>query len=121
MINKKTLVIGASIKPERYSNQAIRLLRRHDHPVEAIGLRNGQVADVDLKTGLPELNNIHTITMYVSPPRQPQYYDYLLKLKPKRIIFNPGTENNEFVELLQRQDIEIIEHCTLVMLNTGLF
>ena len=121
MINKKTLVIGASTKPERYSNQAIRLLRRYDHPVEAIGLRSGQVADIEFKTGFPELNQIHTITMYVGQSRQPQYYDYLLGLKPKRIIFNPGTENDEFSELLEEQGVEVVEHCTLVMLNSGLF
>jgi len=121
MINKKTLVIGASTKPERYSNQAIRLLRRYDHPVEAIGLRSGLVADIEFKTGFPELNQIHTITMYVGQSRQPQYYDYLLGLKPKRIIFNPGTENDEFSELLEEQGVEVVEHCTLVMLNSGLF
>jgi predicted CoA-binding protein len=121
MINKKTLVIGASTKPERYSNQAIRLLRRYDYPVEAIGLRSGQVAGIEFKTGFPELNQIHTIAMYVGQSRQPQYYDYLLGLKPKRIIFNPGTENDEFSELLEEQGVEVVEHCTLVMLNSGLF
>jgi len=121
MINKKTLVIGASTKSERYSNQAIRLLRRYDYPVEAIGLRSGQVADVEFKTGFPELDGIHTITMYIGAARQYMYYNYLMGLKPKRIIFNPGTENDEFSELLEKQNIEVVEHCTLVMLNSGFF
>ncbi len=121
MTNKKTLVIGASIKPERYSNKAIRLLRRYGHPVEAIGLRAGAVADVDFKTGFPMIDDVHSVTLYLNPSRQKDYYNYLIKLQPKRVIFNPGTENDELVELLNNQGIEVIENCTLVMLNSGLF
>ena len=121
MTHKRTLVIGASTKSERYSNKAIRLLRMHNHPVEAIGLRSGKVGDVDFKTGFPSIENIDTVTLYVGPARQPQFYDYLLGLNPKRVIFNPGTENNEFAEKLIAQGSEVVEHCTLVMLNTGLF
>ncbi len=120
-MNKKTLVIGASLKPERYSNKAIRLLRRFNHPVEAIGLKNGKVADVELKTGFPDLKSIHTVTLYLGPARQDVYYDYLKKLQPERVIFNPGTENNEFIEILRKQGIETVENCTLVMLNSGLY
>ena len=121
MTNKKTLVIGASVKPERYSNKAIRLLRRYGHPVEAIGLREGTVAGVDFKTGFPKIDDVHTVTLYLSPSRQIDFYDYLIKLQPKRAIFNPGTENDELVELLNNQGIEVVENCTLVMLNSGLF
>lgn len=118
---KLTLVIGASEKPERFSNKAICRLRRYGHPVEAIGLRAGEVEGVVFKTGFPELKGIDTITLYIGPPRQPQYYDYLLGLNPKRIIFNPGTENPEFYEKAKAQGIEPIENCTLVMLDSGLF
>ncbi len=121
MTYKKTLVIGASTKPIRYSNKAIRLLKQYGHPVEAIGLRPGTVDDVNFKTGFPFLDNIHTVTLYIGPARQPQYYDYITGLKPERVIFNPGTENHELMEILEKQNIEVVEHCTLVMLNSHLF
>ena len=121
MTNKKTLVIGASIKPERYSNKAIRLLRKYGHPVEAIGLKEGTVADVDFKTGFPEINDVHSVTLYLGPPRQKKFYNYLIKLQPKRVIFNPGTENDELSNLLTENSIEVVENCTLVMLGSGLY
>ena len=121
MIEKKTLVIGASTNPQRYSHKAIKKLRNHSHPVEAIGLREGMVEDVLFKTGFPELKGIHTVTMYIGSKHQPQYYDYLLKLKPNRVIFNPGTENDELSHLLAGNNIEVIENCTLVMLGSGLY
>ena len=121
MTYKKTLVIGASVKPERYSNKAIRLLKHYGHPVEAIGLRAGTVDDVRFKTGFPDLDNIHTVTLYIGPARQPQYYNYIIGLKPERVIFNPGTENDEFMELLEKQNIKVVENCTLVMLNSHIF
>jgi hypothetical protein len=119
--SKLTLVIGASEKPERFSNKAIRRLRRYGHAVEAIGLRPGEVDGVVFKTGFPELKGIDTVTLYVGPARQPQYYDYLLGLKPKRIVFNPGTENPEFYEKAKALGIEPVESCTLVMLDSDLF
>ena len=118
---KKTLVIGASEKPDRYSNIAIRKLKNNNIPVEAIALRDGKVSDVVFKTGLPELSNIHTITLYIGPGRQVAYYKYILDLKPKRIIFNPGTENAELEQLAVESGIDVIEHCTLVMLDSGQF
>jgi len=121
MPHKKTVVIGASTKPQRYSNKAIRLLRAHGQPVEAIGLRPGTVGDVTIKTGFPELDNVHTFTIYMRPQRQQPFYDYILGLKPKRVIFNPGTKNDELAELLETRKIEVVENCTLVMLNSGLF
>jgi predicted CoA-binding protein len=120
-MTKRTLVVGASEKPYRYSNKAIRLLRRYDHPVVAIGLREGRVEDVEIKKGFPDFEEIHTVTLYVGPPRQPQFYDYILGLRPERIIFNPGTENDEFEELAAKNGIEVVENCTLVMLSSGLF
>ena len=120
-MTKKTLVIGGSTKPERYSNKAIIKLRRFSFPVVSIGLRSGEVADVSIETGFPEFDDIHTITLYIGPQRQPQYYDYLISLRPRRIIFNPGTENPEFEKLAKENGIEAIEHCTLVMLGEGSF
>lgn len=118
---KTTLVIGASEKLGRFSNKAIRRLLKYGYPVEAIGLRPGEVDGIFFKTGFPDLEGIHTITLYIGPVRQPQYYEYLLGLKPKRIIFNPGTENHEFIEMARKQGIEVEENCTLVMLDSGMF
>ena len=119
MENKKTLVIGASAKPERYSNMAINLLRRHNHTVVALAKRAGKVGDVDIQTKFPEKEDIHTVTMYVGAERQLEYYQALLELKPERVIFNPGAENFELADMLEMTGIETIEGCTLVMLNTG--
>lgn len=119
MENKKTLVIGASTNPGRYSNMAINLLRRHNHSVIALAKRTGKVADVDIQTEFPADEDIHTVTMYVGAERQLEYYQSLLELKPERVIFNPGAENFELADMLEMNGIETIEGCTLVMLNTG--
>lgn len=118
---KKTLVIGASTNEDRFSNMAINLLRKHDIEVVAFGLRKGTIADVKIDTERQNYNNIDTVTMYINPQRQPEFYDYILSLKPQRVIFNPGTENDEFIEILEQNNISTIENCTLVMLNNGLF
>lgn len=118
---KTTLVIGASEKPERFSNKAIRKLRNYGYEVRAIGLREGNVAGVQFQTGFPELKDIHTVTLYVGPARQPGYYDYILGLNPMRIIFNPGTENIEFMKLAEEQGVEVITDCTLIMLDAETF
>ena len=118
---KKTLVIGGSLKPERYANRAINMLTDYGHPVVSVGLREGQVAGVDIQTGRPEFNDVDTVTMYVGPANQPDFYDYILGLHPKRIIFNPGTENKAFQKLAIENNIKTINHCTLVMLGEGSF
>ncbi|MBN2663433.1 MAG: CoA-binding protein [Bacteroidales bacterium] len=118
---KKTLVVGASLKEDRYSNRAVKLLRRYKHPVEAYGLRTGKIVDVEIFTEKKNMVDIHTVTVYVNPDRQPELYDYILSLNPKRIIFNPGTENDEFAELAKKKGIVVEERCTLVMLNSGIF
>jgi len=115
----KTLVFGASLKEVRYSNMAVRKLRKYGHPVVAIGGREGQVVDVDILRGHPELEDIHTITMYMRAARQEAHYEYLLGLKPKRIIFNPGAENEELTKLANEQGIETLNACTLVLLSTN--
>ncbi len=119
MINKKTLVIGGSENPARYSNMAIRALRKNGIETTSLAKRVGKVLDVEILTVFPENDNIHTVTMYVGQQRQSEYYNKILELNPKRVIFNPGAENYEFAEMLENKGIEIIEGCTLVMLSTG--
>jgi predicted CoA-binding protein len=114
-------VVGASEKPHRYANKAIRKLSRYGHEVIPLAPRPGQVHGIQFVTGNPPVSDIHTITLYVGPQRQSALHDYLLSLKPKRIIFNPGTENEAFRQKAQEQGIETIENCTLVMLETGMF
>lgn len=118
MENKKTLVIGASEKPERYSNKAIRSLKEKGHEVVALAKRSGQVDGVKISTEFPK-ELVDTVTMYVGPQRQGEYYDKILNLKPQRVIFNPGTENSEFIGKLEERGIEAVEACTLVMLSIG--
>ncbi len=118
---KKTLVIGASLKPERYSNMAIKSLRKHGFDVVAIGLKEGIVSDTQIQVGMPDIAGIDTVTMYINPHRQADFYEYILSLKPGRVIFNPGTENIDFINLLQKNKIQVVQNCTLVMLNSGLF
>lgn len=117
----RTLVIGASEKMERYSNKAIRKLLHYGHEVIPLAARNGEVKGLPFKTGFPDLENVHTITLYIGPQRQKPYYDYILKLNPQRIIFNPGTENEELMKLTAKQGIKNITACTLVMLDRGIF
>ena len=116
---KKTLVLGASDNPSRYSYLAIQRLRRYDHPVVAIGRKHTQVGDVPVTKEKPNFENIDTITFYLNPLHQREYYDYILSLKPKRLIFNPGAENDELEKIAKQNNIQILEACTLVLLSTG--
>ncbi|NND11596.1 MAG: CoA-binding protein [Flavobacteriaceae bacterium] len=118
-MSKKTLVMGASMKLNRYSNLVIRRLRALDHEVLAFGIKEGEIEDVPVINELKLYEDINTITLYLNPERQKEYYDYMISLKPKRIIFNPGTENPEFYELLRESDIEIDIACNLVLLSTN--
>ncbi len=118
MKTKITLVLGASVNPQRFSNRAIRSLRKAGHTVYAIGLREGQVTDVDIKTIKQIWTDVDTVTLYLSQKNQKQYYDYIISLHPKRIIYNPGAENEELVKLAKENNIENLEACTLVMLST---
>lgn len=117
----KTLVLGASQKPERYSFLAIRSLRKHRIEVVAIGARKGIVEDVEIQTELRDFEGIHTVTLYLSPKNQIPYYSYIISLNPKRIIFNPGTENPELEKLARINGIDVVEGCTLVMLSNGTY
>ena len=119
MAKKKTLVLGASDNPSRYSYLAIQRLRSHHHPVVGIGKKNTQVADVIIHKEKQDFENIDTITLYLNPSHQKEYYDYLLSLKPNRIIFNPGAENAELESLAAKKGIQTLAACTLVMLSTN--
>lgn len=116
---KKTLVIGASDNPGRYSFLAINKLKQYQHEVVAIGRKKGTVAGVDITTEMEPFNDVDTVTLYINPQLQPAYYNYILSLKPRRIIFNPGTENDELQELAAQNGITGLEACTLVMLGTN--
>ncbi|GAB4092673.1 CoA-binding protein [Flaviaesturariibacter terrae] len=116
---KKTVVLGASDNPSRYSYLAIRRLSAHQHPVVAIGRKTGEVSGVSIQTQAVPEQGVDTVTLYLNPQNQVPYYDYILNLKPKRIIFNPGTENDELISKAQAAGIEPVIACTLVMLSTG--
>ena len=118
-MKKKTLIIGASEKSERYSNKAITALRHQGHPVVAIAPRPGKVEDVHFDTDRKNYQGIDTVTLYVGPRHQPDFYDYVIGLNPKRVIFNPGTENNDFFVRLSEAGIQYEEACTLVLLSIG--
>ncbi|WP_411895412.1 CoA-binding protein [Winogradskyella sp. A2] len=118
-MKETTLVLGASIKPERYSNIAINRLRDKGYQVKAFGLKRGSVGDVTIDTELISYKDIDTVTLYLNPNRQKSYYDYIISLNPKRVIFNPGTENPEFYKLLEENAIETEVACTLVLLTTN--
>lgn len=116
---KKTVVLGASDNPARYSFEAVSRLRKYGHEVVAVGRKAAEVAGVSIVTEPPAEENVDTVTLYLNPTAQENYYDYILSLHPKRIIFNPGTENDALVELAEQNGIEPVEACTLVMLSTG--
>ena len=116
---KKTLVIGASLNPSRYSNIAINRLVSYRHPVVAIGLRVGELVGVNIVKEKMPFKEIDTVTLYLNAKRQEEYYDYIISLQPNRVIFNPGTENSEFYKILNENNINFEEACTLVLLSTN--
>lgn len=117
------LVMGASENPERYSNKAIKMLQEYHHHVVALGRKAGMVNETAFITEFPyhEQGHIDTVTLYLNPLNQQSYQQAIIELKPARVIFNPGTENPEFEELLASKGIEPVEACTLVLLRTGQF
>lgn len=116
---KKTLVLGASDDPSRYAYLALNQLRAKGHPVQAIGKKKATVLDVDIETEKREADDIDTVTLYLNRYNQKEYYDYIVSLHPKRIIFNPGTENEELEKLAKDNGIVPMQACTLVLLSTG--
>ena len=116
---KKTLVLGASDNPARYSFRAVHMLKNHGHEVVPVGIRKGEVAGMAIHTDRPQEKDIDTVTLYIGPQNQPDWYDYILGLQPRSILFNPGTENPELERLAQARGIQTEEACTLVLLSIG--
>lgn len=118
---KKTIIVGATTNPSRYAYLAAESLVNNNHEIVPVGIKTGEVFGKKILNirGKPSIEDVDTITLYIGPPHQPEWYEYLLGLKPKRIIFNPGTENPEFEKLAKKEGIEVEEACTLVMLRTG--
>lgn len=117
-MDKKTLVLGASTNRNRYANIAMNRLASRNIQTVAIGLRKGEVAGIQIETEKLPFEDIDTVTLYLGPPRQEEYYDYIISLHPNRVIFNPGTENPEFFRLLKENGIEVEVACTLILLST---
>jgi predicted CoA-binding protein len=118
-MNKPTLVIGASENTDRYSNKAVNMLRKYNHATYAYGLKTGNIADVAIQNEYFYPEALDTVSLYLNPTNQIVHFDYILKLHPKRVIFNPGTENPAFYSLLEDKGIAYEEACTLVLLQTG--
>jgi hypothetical protein len=116
---KKTLVLGATPNPARYAYLATMRLKQYGHEVVPVGIREGAIEGQEILTGMPQIDDVDTVTLYVGPDRQSAYYDYIFSLEPRRIIFNPGTENAELAQLARKRGIETVEGCTLVMLSIG--
>lgn len=119
MKKKKTLVLGASTNPSRYSNIAIHRLTAAGHPVVAVGRKRGNVDAVSISEEPQAFDDLDTVTLYLNPVHQKEYYEYLVSLKPNRVIFNPGTENSELYSILQKEHIQFEVACTLVLLSTN--
>ncbi len=118
-MKKKTLVLGASLNSDRYSNMAVKRLTQHGHSVIAVGNRPGKINEVEILQSIPREESIDTVTLYLNPANQVPYYEQIINLHPKRIIFNPGTENAELEQLAEQHGIDSMEACTLVMLGTN--
>jgi uncharacterized protein len=118
---KKTVVLGASDNPARYSYLALKKLQAHHHPIVAIGKKKGKVGDVTIETDHLPIDAVDTVTLYLNPQNQREYYDYIMEIKPNRIIFNPGTENDSLIKMAKENGIEPVLGCTLVMLSTGMY
>jgi len=116
---KKTVILGASPNPVRFSHKAVKSLLRHDQEVVALGFREGLIAEEEIQLGMPPIEEVDTVSIYIGSSRQSDYYDYILSLKPKRVIFNPGTVNPEFMARLKREGIEPVAECMLVLLSEG--
>ncbi len=115
------MIIGASENPERYSNKAVKALMKKNFPVNLLGKTTGKINDIEIKTGFPKFENIHTVSLYLNPVYQEIYYDYIISLKPERVIFNPGAENPAFMRLLESNNIAAEDACTLVLLSLNAY
>ena len=120
-MNKKTVVLGASVNPQRYSYMAVLWLLENDHEVVPVGIKDGEISGIKINKGEPELKDVHTVTLYLSAKNQEPYINYILSLNPSRIIFNPGAENPKLKRKAEEKNIETLEACTLTMLSTGYY
>lgn len=118
---KRTLIVGATPNPSRYAFIAAEMLTEYNHEIVPVGIKKGEVSGKQIHDmrKFPDFKNIDTVTLYIGPQHQPEWYTYLIGLSPKRVIFNPGTENYEFEKLLESKGIEALRACTLVLLRTG--
>ncbi len=116
---KKTIVLGATTNPERYAYLATMRLAQKGHEVVPVGVKEGEIGGIAIQHGMPDVKDVDTVTLYLGAARQKDYYNYILGLNPKRIIFNPGAENEELEQLAEEKGIETVEGCTLVMLSVG--
>jgi hypothetical protein len=117
----KTVVLGASSDSSRYSYKCVKSLIRHGHEAVPVGKKDGKIEGIDILLGKPEIPGVHTITIYLSPDNQKEYYDYILALNPSRIILNPGTHNQELIDLAKGKGIEVVNDCTLILLSGDSF
>jgi len=121
-MEKTTVVLGASPKPDRFAYKAVRSLQRRNIPVIAIGRKDTDLDGIKIRKGKPtDIGPVHTVTLYLNPRNQEEYHDYILSLEPKRIIFNPGTRHPEFAQRARDKGIEVVEGCMLIMLNSSKF
>tara|TARA_B110000503_G_C7143714_1_gene412017 strand:- start:1119 stop:1484 length:366 start_codon:yes stop_codon:yes gene_type:complete len=118
---KKTIVLGASVNPSRYSNMAVKKLVKYGYEVVPVGIRKGEIEGIEIEAAEGLIDNVDTVTLYLGPQNQPQYYDYIKSQNPKRVIFNPGTINQEFMGQLEKEGIEVLDACTLVMLSANTY
>jgi predicted CoA-binding protein len=118
---KKIIVLGASPNPERFSYHAVQSLLKRNYTVIAVGIRPGFIGNLPILSVLPDLKSVDTLLLYIGPGHQKDYYESIIKLRPKRVIFNPGTENPELINLCKEARIEVVLDCSLVMLSTGRF
>lgn len=118
-ISKKTLVLGATPDPSRFAYKAANMLTEYGHEIVPVGIKKGTVAGKEILNGKPAIEGVDTVALYVGPQNQSSLYDYIIGLKPKRIIFNPGTENDELISMAEQHNIEPVLGCTLVMLSVG--
>jgi len=122
-MSKKTVVFGASPRSSRFSYKAVNMLKDCGHEVVPLGISDGTAGGLQILSLLPkpEIEDVHTVTMYINPSHQKDWYDYIFSLSPERIIFNPGTENSELAELAKEKGVEVVYGCTLIMLGSDSF
>ena len=116
-MKNETLILGASLNPDRYSNRAIGALKANGFAIKAIGMQDGEVEGIKVQTKKVAFNSVDTVSLYLNKERQKAYYEYIISLNPRRVIFNPGTENAEFESLLEKEGILAEVACTLVLLS----